>query len=89
MSRGRLKCPHALEIPLVFDNVERARNFVGRGDEPQAVAEAMSEAWLAFAKTGDPGWPAYDKARRATMIFDVESKVVDDPNPGVRKVLQA
>ena len=45
VSRGRLKCPHALEIPLVFDNVERARNFVGRGDEPQRVADTMSSAW--------------------------------------------
>jgi para-nitrobenzyl esterase len=89
VSRGRLKCPHALEIPLVFDNVERARNFVGRGDEPQTVADAMSSAWLAFARTGDPGWPAYDKARRATMIFNLDSRVMDDPNPGVRKVLQA
>ena len=88
VSRGRLKCPHALEIPLVFDNVERARNFVGRGDEPQVVADAMSDAWLAFARTGDPGWPAYDREDRATMIFDLESKVVDDPLPGVRKVLQ-
>jgi para-nitrobenzyl esterase len=88
VSRGRLKCPHALEIPLVFDNVERARNFVGRGEAPQAVAETMSQAGLAFARTGDPGWPAYDKARRATMIFDVDSAVVDDPNPGVRQVLQ-
>jgi len=88
VSRGRLKCPHALEIPLVFDNVERARNFVGRGDEPQVVADAMSSAWLAFARTGDPGWPAYDKTRRATMIFDLDSRVADDPNPGVRRVLQ-
>src|SRR5213075_1889463 len=75
VSRGRLKCPHALEIPLVFDNVERARNFVGRGDEPQMLAEQMSEAWLAFARTGDPGWAAYDAAARATKLFDVESRV--------------
>ena len=88
VSRGRLKCPHALEIPLVFDNVERARNFVGRGDEPQMVADTMSSAWLAFAKTGNPGWPAYDKQARATMMFNVDSKVVSDPNPGVRVVLQ-
>jgi para-nitrobenzyl esterase len=88
VARGRLKCPHALEIPLVFDNVERARNFVGRGEEPQVVADAMSDAWLRFVKTGDPGWPAYDRDRRATMIFDLESKVVEDPLPGVRKVLQ-
>ena len=58
VSHGRLRSPHALEIPLVFDNVEKARNFVGRGDEPQAVADQMSSAWLAFARTGEPGWPA-------------------------------
>src|SRR5581483_8960845 len=28
--RGKLRCPHALEIPLMFDNVEAARSFVGR-----------------------------------------------------------
>jgi para-nitrobenzyl esterase len=83
-----LRTPHALEIPLVFDNVEKARNFVGRGDEPQVLAEQMSEAWLAFARTGDPGWPAYDPATRATKLFDLESRVVNDPLPEVRKVLQ-
>jgi para-nitrobenzyl esterase len=89
VARGRLRCPHALEIPLVFDNVERARNFVGRGEEPQVVADQMSNAWLAFARSGDPGWPAYDAATRATKVFDLESSVVNDPLPEVRKVLQA
>ena len=87
VSRGRLKSPHAVEIPLVFDNVEKARNFVGRGEDPQAVADQMSAAWLAFARTGDPGWPAYDTARRATMMFNVESNVEDDPLPEVRAIL--
>jgi len=88
VSRGRLRCPHALEIPLVFDNVERARNFVGRDEAPQALAEQMAPAWLAFARTGDPGWPAYDAQTRATKIFDIDSKVVNDPLSEVRKVLQ-
>jgi para-nitrobenzyl esterase len=92
--RGRLRSPHALEIPLMFDNVETARNFVGGGDEPQRMADQMSEAWLAFARTGNPAtaalpdWPAYDPQRRATMVFNLESRVVEDPYPGVRKVLQ-
>jgi para-nitrobenzyl esterase len=89
VAKGRLRTPHALEIPLVFDNVEKARNFVGRGDEPQVVADQMSDAWLAFAKTGDPGWPAYEPAARQTMLFDVASTVVSDPLSAVRKVLFA
>ena len=94
VARGRLKSPHALEIPLVFDNVERARNFVGRGEEPQRVADQMSSAWLAFAHTGDPNtsalpaWPAYETGKRSTMIFNLESRVVEDPYPEVRKVLR-
>jgi len=87
VAKGRLRSPHAIEIPLVFDNVEKARNFVGRGEAPQAVADQMSSAWLAFARTGDPGWPAYDVERRATMVFDVESRVQSDPLPEVRKAL--
>jgi para-nitrobenzyl esterase len=59
------------------------------------MADQMSEAWLAFARTGNPAiatlpdWPAYDAGRRATMVFDLESKLVDDPYPGVRKVVQS
>jgi para-nitrobenzyl esterase len=93
VARGRLKCPHALEIPLVFDNVEKARNFVGRGEEPQKVADQMSAAWLAFARTGDPNatglpqWAPYDARRRATMLFDLESRVVEDPYRPLREVV--
>jgi para-nitrobenzyl esterase len=93
--RGKLRSPHALEIPLVFDNVETARNFVGAGEAPQTLAEQMSEAWLAFARTGNPStpalpdWPAYEPGRRATMVFDLESRVVDDPYPAMRKAVQA
>ncbi len=87
VAKGRLRSPHAVEIPLVFDNVEKARNFVGRGDEPQKVADQMSEAWLAFARTGDPGWPAYEPTHRTTKMFDLESRIEDDPLREVRAVL--
>ena len=93
-ARGKLRCPHALEIPLVFDTVETSRSFVGRGDDPQTVSDQMSAAWLAFARTGDPNvagapvWPAYDAATRATMVFNLESRVENDPYAEVRKVMQ-
>ncbi|MHB8530710.1 MAG: carboxylesterase/lipase family protein [Caulobacteraceae bacterium] len=95
VARGELKCPHALEIPLVFDNVEAARNFVGRGEAPQILADQMAPAWLAFARAGDPNgpglpsWPTYDRQSRATMIFDLQSRIEHDPWAEVRKVMVA
>jgi para-nitrobenzyl esterase len=78
---GRLKSCHALEIPFVFDNLSRATRFTGDGPERQAIADEMSEAWLAFARTGEPGpkWPAWTPEERATKIFDRESRVENDP----------
>jgi para-nitrobenzyl esterase len=93
VARGLLRSPHALEIPLVFDNVEAARNFVGRGEAPQQMAELMAPAWLAFARSGDPAtpalpaWPAYDAERRATMVFDLEPRLEDDPLSEIRVLL--
>ena len=49
---------HAVEIPYVFDHLAVARRLTGP-DAPQAVADVMHSAWVAFAKTGDPGWAAY------------------------------
>lgn len=33
---------------------------------------------MRFAETGDPGWPAYEEGRRATMRFDTECELIDD-----------
>ncbi len=52
----------------------------------------MSRACIAFARTGDPNitglpaWPAFDLQRRATMVFDRESRVVDDPRGRERRL---
>lgn len=78
---GKWKAPHALDVGLVFDNAPTSASMSGTGPEAQKVADHMSDAWLAFARTGNPGWPAYDTKTRATMMFDVESKVVNDPHP--------
>ena len=45
---------------------------------PQELADAMHSAWVRFATTGDPGWEPYTPERRATMVFDIESRVVAD-----------
>jgi hypothetical protein len=83
---GKLRTPHSLDMPMVFDNVAGSTSLVGTATrDPQRVADAMSAAWIAFARSGSPNgpglaeWPAYDPQRRQTMSFDVVSRAFDDP----------
>jgi carboxylesterase type B len=73
---------HALEVPFVFDTASADAPLFGPllGNEPpQELARAMHAAWIAFARTGDPGWPRYDLAHRTTMQFDTTTQVANDP----------
>ena len=45
----------------------------------QAMSERMMVAFARFARTGNPGWPAYDLASRKTMVFDTVSRVESNP----------
>jgi para-nitrobenzyl esterase len=82
---GRLKSPHTIEIPFAFDNVKAATRLTGGGPEAMALADKVSDTWIAFAKTGNPNqpkmprWTAYNAADRPTMVFNTESRVVNDP----------
>lgn len=91
---GKWKAHHGLDVPLVFDNVALGRKWVGDGADAQRVADVMSDAWIAFARTGNPNtrgvphWPPYDLSRRATMIFDVTPYVVGDPRGDERRLFE-
>jgi len=82
---GRLKSPHTMEIPFVFDNVQISARLTGGGPEAMALADKLSDTWIAFARTGNPNnpkmpqWPAFTAKNRPTMVFNNVSKVVDDP----------
>jgi para-nitrobenzyl esterase len=81
---GRLKSPHTIEIPFAFDNLDASPLTAGAASAP-ALADKVSDAWIAFARTGNPNtpklpaWPAFDAATRPTMVFDDNSAVVNDP----------
>jgi para-nitrobenzyl esterase len=81
---GRLKSPHTIEIPFAFDNVKTSR-LTRDSQEAVALADKVSDAWIAFARTGDPNtpklprWPAFNAADRPTMVFNNVSKVENDP----------
>ena len=83
---GKLKAFHTLEIPFVLANVDEAKSMTGDGADRYPLQDKMSAAWAAFARTGNPNhkglptWPAFKSATRATMVFDNECKVVNDPH---------
>ncbi len=52
----------------------------------RALSDTMMDAFLRFAKTGDPGWPAYELQMRKTMVFDRESRLVEDPRGREREL---
>ena len=82
---GRYGAPHNLDLPLVFGR-DRAPGVTGGGTAHHRLSAAMQTAWGNFARTGNPNhaglpdWPAFDVARRATMIFDGVCGVADDPD---------
>jgi para-nitrobenzyl esterase len=81
---GRLKAAHGMEVPFVFDDVEAAA-MSGKRPERLEVARVMSQAWVAFARSGDPNhpslpkWTTYSPGDRSRMIFDTECRLEPDP----------
>jgi carboxylesterase type B len=67
---------HTSEIPFVFNNIALAESATGGGDDAYALASKMSQAWVNFARTGNPNgkglpnWPAFTRSSGVTMIFD-------------------
>ncbi len=84
---GRLGAPHAVEVPFVFGNLKApgVQLFTGSGGDRNVLSKLVQDAWIAFAKSGDPNhpalptWPAYRPEGRATLVFDEMTTVEDDP----------
>jgi para-nitrobenzyl esterase len=73
--------------------VDDAQFMTGPGRDRHALAARMSRAWVSFAKTGDPNhsglpkWPSFDPVRRATMVFNTDCRLVNDPYGEERRAL--
>ena len=80
---GKLKACHSVEVPFVFDTLK----VIGERHQKtgaQALADKVSKTWATFARTGKADWPAYTPDRRSSMVFNDESRAVDDPDKDVR-----
>jgi len=85
---GRFGAVHGVDLGLILGN---ARNFIaGNTFEARKMADIVGSAIVAFGKTGNPNcekipnWPAYNIDTRATMIFDTECRVENDPTKDLR-----
>jgi len=89
---GKWGAHHGLDVPFVFDNVAIVPEKVARGAEVHRLAALMSDACVAFARSGNPNvnglpvWPVYDLTSRATIVFDADTKVVNDPRGDARRL---
>ena len=89
---GKLRAFHSFDIALVFDNLDKPGSKTGTGPAARAVANQMSEAFLAFARTGDPNcaaipaWGKYTLPQRSTLVINETSAMVDDPRKEEREL---
>jgi para-nitrobenzyl esterase len=85
-ARPELGAYHGLELPFVFHNLSDE----GLVDAPEVLGDRMQDAWVAFARHGDPNhpglphWPRFDVERNELLVFDAAPRLVPDPERALR-----
>ncbi|MDF7776151.1 carboxylesterase family protein [Sphingomonas sp. AOB5] len=84
--------PHTGDIALAFGTLGAEGSITGIGPDAQRLSRQVMGAFAALARTGKPVgkgvplWPAYTLPKRATMLFDVNSRAVNDPRKWEREL---
>ena len=92
---GRPRAFHCSEIPFVFNNTDVSAFATGGTTEARELGGKVSDAWINFARHGDPNhgglpkWPAFTAESGPVMIFDKTCEVKNDPDRELRKVVAA
>lgn len=85
---GRPRAFHCSEIAFAFDNTDPCENMTGGGEDARGLAAKVSEAWIHFARTGNPShpgipkWTAFSPETVPTMIFDNKTELKNNPDGG-------
>jgi para-nitrobenzyl esterase len=93
MLDGRPRAFHSCEISFVFNNADLCVNYSGGTPEALALARNVSQAWVSFARGGDPNhaglpkWAPVSAEKLPTMYFDNTCAVRNDPESEARKLM--
>jgi para-nitrobenzyl esterase len=80
---------HCLDVPFIFDLLEDPDVTRVAGPEPpQALADRIHAAFVAFVRDQHPGWPAYHDSK-SIMVFDTESAIVSGGYESARAMRDA
>jgi para-nitrobenzyl esterase len=92
---GRPMAFHCAEISFCFDNTEVSETMTGGGPGARALGEKVSQAWIDFAKKGDPNhaglprWSPVSSDKVPTMIFDEVCEVKDYPDRAAQQLMDS
>ena len=92
---GRARAFHCADIPYAFNNTDRCASMTGGDAQARRVGNVICDAWVRFARTGNPNHPAlpawspYDNAGGSTMIFADNSRVASHPDRDELGALEA
>jgi para-nitrobenzyl esterase len=92
---GKLRSMHCMELPFVFDHPDAMSFMIGKDATRAPLAAAMSEAWVSFARTGNPShpgipsWTPYNPAGWPTMVFGRSVELVADPHGDERRAIES
>jgi para-nitrobenzyl esterase len=87
---GKFGAVHGIDVAASFHHVRSTIMGVG-SPVGKVMCDRLASVWVNFAKTGDPNnpriphWPAYHTDTRATMVFDTDTRVENDPRGEIRK----
>jgi para-nitrobenzyl esterase len=87
---GKFGAVHGTDVSATFNNYRDGVGGTG-SEEERALWSRFATTWVTMAKNANPNnskvpnWPGYDANMRATMIFDKEIRVENDPRSEIRK----
>jgi len=85
---------HCSDLPLAFNSIDKVPEAAGTSPRTRAMANRMSDAWIAFARTGNPQhaglphWPDVTAGSAPTMSFNDRCTVETDLDGGLLQLVK-